>query len=122
VCFLEPLSEEIAKKWKNKLEVKNKVLRVVLDYCESDRGRLYPETTGYTYFDDYELINNTASFLIETYKPLTEKQIKILRNLGVRKLSTSEIETVYHSLIEENRVEEVKDLDFVEDVYQYKTK
>ncbi|MDN5295633.1 MAG: hypothetical protein PWP01_1143 [Methanosarcinales archaeon] len=129
VRFLEPVSEEIAKEWKNKLEVESDVLRVILDCYydtsyedKNNHGRLYPETVEYTYFDDYKLINNTDSFLIKTYKPLTEEQIKILRNSGVRKLSASEIETVYHSLIEENRVEEVKDLDFIEDVYQYKTK
>ena len=95
---------------------------VVVNSGKSKETKIYPGTVGITYFDDYKLINNTASFLIQTSKPLTEEQIATLRNSGVRKLSTSEIGTVYHSLIEENKVEEVEELDFVEDVYPYKIK
>jgi len=82
----------------------------------------YPETVGQTYFDDSKKANNTVALLIKTYKPLTEDQIQILRNSGVKKLSASEIETIYHGLIEENKVDEVKNLNFVEDVYPYKVK
>lgn len=85
-------------------------------------NKIYPKKVIHTFYDDYKLANTTAAFLIKTYKPLTEKQILILRELGVRELSTSEIETIYHALIEEERVKDVKDLDFVEDVYPYKTK
>ncbi|HJH26202.1 MAG TPA: hypothetical protein C5S37_05360, partial [Methanophagales archaeon] len=95
---------------------------VVVNSCEFKETKIYPGTVGITYFDDYKLINNTASFLIQTSKPLTEEQIATLRNSGVRKLSTSEIGTVYHGLIEENTVEDVEHLDFVEDVYPYKIK
>ena len=48
-----------------------------------------------------------------------------MRDSGVRLLQTSEIATVYHSLIEENKVEEVEEvekLDFVEYIYPYKTR
>jgi len=82
----------------------------------------YPETVGQTYFDDSKEANNTVALLIKTCKPLTEEQIQILRNAGVKELSASEIETIYHSLIEENKVDEVKNLNFVEDVYPYKAK
>ena len=82
----------------------------------------YPKTTGITYFDDWKLINNTDSFLIKTIKPLTEEQIQILRNSGVRKLSASEIETIYNSLIEENKIKEVEELDFVDYIYHYPVK
>ncbi|MGP8320905.1 MAG: hypothetical protein ACT6FE_01060 [Methanosarcinaceae archaeon] len=80
---------------------------------------VYPKTTGITYFDDWKLINNTDSFLIKTIKPLTEEQIYILRNLGIRKLSASEIENIYHSLIEEYKIKEVEDLDFVDYIHPY---
>lgn len=83
---------------------------------------IYPKTTGITYFDDWKLINNTNSFLIKTIKPLAEEQIQILRNSSVRKLSTSEIENIYHSLIEENKIKEVEKLDFVDYTYHYPTK
>jgi len=83
---------------------------------------IYPKTVGITYFDDWKLINNTDSFLIKTLKPLAGEQIQILRNTNVRKLSSSEIENVYHGLIEENNVKEIKELDFVNSVYLYQTK
>jgi hypothetical protein len=81
---------------------------------------IYPNDVINTIFDDSEKINNTAGFLIKCYKPLTENQIQVLRDSGVRLLQASEIATVYHSLIEENKVEEVESLDFVEYIYPYK--
>ena len=83
---------------------------------------IYPNDVINTIFDDSEKINNTAGFLIKCYKPLTENQIQVLRDSGVRLLQASEIPTVYHSLIEENKVEEVEKLDFVEYIYPYKTR
>lgn len=89
---------------------------------ENSAKLIYPNDVINTIFDDNEKINNTAGFLIKCYKPLTEEQIQILRNCCVRLLQTSEIATIYHSLIEENKVEEVENLDFVEYVYPYKTR
>ena len=83
---------------------------------------IYPGDVINTIFDDSEKINNTAGFLIKCYKPLTEHQTQILRDSGVRLLQTSEIATIYHSLIEENKIEEVEILDFVEYIYPYKTR
>jgi len=89
---------------------------------ENPAKLIYPNDVINTIFDDSEKINNTAGFLIKCYKPLTENQIQVLRDSGVRLLQTSEIATVYHSLIEENKVEEVEKLDFVEYIYPYKTR
>ena len=89
---------------------------------KTEDKKLYPETVNRTYFDDSKEANNTVALLIKTRKPLTEEQIQILRSSGVRKLSASELKTVYHSLIEEDRVDEVKSLNFVEGIYPYKTK
>ncbi len=89
---------------------------------ENPAKLIYPNDVINTIFDDSEKINNTAGFLIKCYKPLTENQIQVLRDSGVRLLQASEIETIYHSLIEENKIEEVENLDFVEYVYPYKTK
>lgn len=82
--------------------------------------RIYPKDVVKTIFDDSEKINNTAAFLIRTYDPLTRGQIQILRNSGVRVLKTSEIPIIYHSLIEEDEANVVKNLDFVKDVYKYR--
>ena len=98
--------------------------------CPKDCSEeIYPEDVKFTYFDDREKINNTAGFLIQIYEPkpfqsmlLTGEQIQILKDSGVRVMQSSEIEYVYHSLIEEDKVDEVKNLDFVKDVYPYKTK
>ena len=87
---------------------------------ENSAKLIYPNDVINTIFDDNEKINNTAGFLIKCYEPLTENQIQILRDFGVRLLQTSEITTIYHSLIEENKVEEIETLDFVEYVYLYK--
>ncbi len=89
---------------------------------ENPAKLIYPNDMINTIFDDSEKINNTAGFLIKCYKPLTENQIQVLRDSGVRRLQASEIETIYHRLIEENKIEEVENLDFVEYVYLYKTK
>ena len=89
---------------------------------ENPAKLIYPNDVINTIFDDSEKINNTAGFLIKCYKPLTENQIQVLRDSGVRLLQASEIPTVYHSLIEENKVEEVESLDFVEYIYPYKTR
>jgi hypothetical protein len=110
----KPLSNEIDEGWVNEVE---NALNEMLDYCED---KLYPETVGQTYFDDSIEANNTVALLIKTCKPLTEEQIQILRSSGVKKLSASELETIYHALIEEDMVDEVKSLDFVESVYPYK--
>jgi len=40
----------------------------------------------------------------------------------MRVLKDSDIPTIYHSLIEEYTVDEVKKLDFVKAVYTYKTR
>lgn len=88
-----------------------------------DEEEIYPEIyVKFAYFDDHEEINNTAGFLIKCYTSLTENQIQTLRNSGVKLLQASEIATIYHSLIEENKVEEVENLDFVEYVYPYRTR
>jgi hypothetical protein len=84
--------------------------------------RVYPEDAGRPFFDDWESISNTASFLIRTHDPLTEEQIETLRRSGVRKLAPSEIDMIYHSLIEEDQVERVRELEWVEDVYPNKLK
>lgn len=86
---------------------------------------IYPEDVKFTYFDDREKINNTAGFLIKLYEPITKDeygawQVQTLRDSSVRLLQASEIPTVLHSLIEENKVEEIETLDFVEYVYLYK--
>ncbi|MBN1193840.1 MAG: hypothetical protein JXA08_00595 [Methanomicrobiaceae archaeon] len=78
--------------------------------------QVYPEDAGRPWLYDRESISNTASFLIRTHNPLTEEQIEILRRTGVRKLAPSEIDTIYHSLIEEDQVEGVRELEWVEDV------
>ena len=88
---------------------------------------IYPEDVEFTYFDDSEKINNTAGFLIKLYEPITKdelgaQRVETLRSSGVRLLQASEIPAVLHSLIEENKVEEVEELDFVEYVYPYKTR
>jgi len=92
-----------------------------------DEKEIYPEDVKFTYFDDREKINNTAGFLIKLYEPIAKDeygalQVQTLRNSGVRLLQASEIATVLHSLIEENKVEEVETLDFVEYIYPYKTR
>lgn len=40
----------------------------------------YPKTTGITYFDDWELINNTDSFLIKTAYRRTNSNFKKFRS------------------------------------------
>ena len=89
---------------------------------ENPAKLIYPNDVINTIFDDSEKINNTAGFLIKCYKPLTENQIQVLRDSGVRLLQTSEIATIYHGLLEENKIEEVESLDFVEYIYPYKTR
>ena len=89
---------------------------------ENSSKLIYPSDVINIIFDDSEKINNTTGFLIKCYKPLTEYQTQILRDFGVRLLQTSEIATIYHSLIEENKIEEVEILDFVEYIYPYKTR
>lgn len=89
---------------------------------ENPAKLIYPNDVINTIFDDSEKINNTVGFLIKCYKPLTENQIQVLRDSGVRLLQTSEIATIYHGLLEENKIEEVESLDFVEYVYPYKTR
>ena len=87
--------------------------------------RFYPAEVRNTIFDDSEKIRDTASFLIQTKEPiinLNGSEVQTLRNSGVRVLKYSDIPTIYHSLIEEDRVDEVKKLDFVKAVYTYKTK
>ncbi len=90
--------------------------------------RFYPAEVKNILFDDSEKIQNTAGFLIQTYDPLWEPEyeykdkIQILRNSGVRVLKTSDIPIVYHSLIEEDKVDEVRNLSFVKAVYPYKTR
>ena len=112
----------------NRMKIGDRVKYEVSRFSKSTINRLveiekvYPHEVGYTYFNNYKLINNTDSFLIETYEPLTEEQIKILRNSGVRELSSSEVKTVYHSLIEESKVNEIRNLSFVKRVYHYKLK
>jgi len=86
-----------------------------------EKERIFPKV-GTTYFSDLKLINNTASFYIETYKPLTKEQIEILRRCGVRELSSSEVKTIYYGLIEESEVKRVENLSFVKDVYSPKVK
>lgn len=117
-CWAINLNEtgkpELDKSW---IDDVNKILTEI-----EEEKKVYPKTVGITYFDDHELINNTTAFLIRCHKPLNEEQIRILRNYGVRKLSTSEIENIYHSLTEEDKVEVIRDFDFVDDVYPYKTK
>lgn len=92
-----------------------------------DEKEIYPEDVKFTYFDDREKINNTTGFLIKLYEPIAKDeygawQVQTLRDSSVRLLQASEIPTVLHSLIEENKVEEVETLDFVEYVYPYKTR
>ena len=93
--------------------------------CPKDCSEeIYPAEVKFTYFDDREKINNTAGFLIKLYEPIAKdmygsQRVETLRNSGVRLLQASEISTVLHSLIEENKVEEVESLDFVEYVYPY---
>ena len=87
--------------------------------------KIYPEDVKFTYFDDSEKINNTSGFLIKLYEPIAKDeygawQVQTLRDSGVRLLQASEISTILHSLIEENKVEEVENLDFVEYIYPYK--
>ncbi|MBA7530772.1 hypothetical protein ES705_22982 [subsurface metagenome] len=94
---------------------------------ENPAEEIYPAEVKFTYFDDREKINNTAGFLIKLYEPIAKdkygsQRVETLRNSGVRLLQASEIPTVLHSLIEENKVEEVENLDFVEYVYPYKTR
>ena len=73
--------------------------------------RIYPKDVINTIFDDSGKINNTEAFFIWTYEPLTKDQIQILMDSGVRVLKTSEILIIYHSLIEEDKVDKVKNLD-----------
>ena len=89
--------------------------------------KIYPKEVKFTYFDDSEKINNTDSFLIKLYEPIGKNEygswrIETLRNNGVRLLQPSEIPTIFHSLIEENKVEEIENLNFVECVYAYPIK
>lgn len=91
---------------------------------ENPAEEIYPADVKFTYFDDREKINNTAGFLIKLYEPIAKdkygsQRVETLRNSGIRLLQASEISTVLHSLIEENKVEEVESLDFVEYVYPY---
>jgi len=84
--------------------------------------RIYPETTGPPFFYDRELTVNTAAFIIRTDCPLSGEQIQTLQETGVRRLAPSEYDTVYHSLVEEDRVGDVGALGFVEDLYPHKIK
>lgn len=82
----------------------------------------YPADVKGVIFDDSEKIKDTSSFFIQTYKPLNTNEVQSLRNSGVRLLQYSEIPNVYPSLIEEDKVDDVENLDFVKAVYPYPTK
>lgn len=63
--------------------------------------------------ENQEKVKTTAEFYIETYNSLDENQIQVLKNSGVKTLSPS---IIYKALIEKDRIEGIKKLDFVKDV------